>query len=85
MEQIIRFRCSHDFVKRLDEARGGLSRSQFIRAAVEVAGAFEALEGGEGGEPNLPPKIKYGCPYCSFKAPSPKARCPRHPGELVAV
>lgn len=88
----VSFRWHKDFIERIDLARGSVSRSAFVRDAVEkkieadepplVRPAEPVEVPAEGG---VRPLIRYGCRYCDFTAPSPVARCLHHSGQLVAL
>jgi hypothetical protein len=96
MTRSINFRWPDKFVEDLDEARGPIPRSAYVRAAIEAyelpwlrPAVLEAVEEQKKLEeqiaalaPELIPK-RFKCRHCDFSASSPNARCPRHPGKLT--
>lgn len=94
----VSFRWPDDFVARIDAARGLVSRSAFVRQAVEEKlepplplyvtmppgrKKATAVNAGTGPEPEVSsPRYKCRAPGCDFTALSPAAKCPRHPGTL---
>jgi hypothetical protein len=90
-------RLPEGLLARVDEARGGLTRTRFMERALEsvLCGAEEpsVIPGRSVSAPSRAPLVqrasamphRFRCRSCDFTAPSEKARCGRHGGALVPM
>jgi rubrerythrin len=94
-DSYIQIRVSAEAKDRIAERarETGVSVSELLRRAVDVevgAAVREIVRGREnhhlpGSYREKVVSVRYRCQICGFEAPSPKARCPLHPGALKPV
>lgn len=98
MSKFLTMRWPEGLVAAVDSQRGLQARSAWIREAVEerlpdhVIAAYEDVPVEKKAAPVIPDvkpasEVFYRCSVqgCAFKARSSFAKCPRHPGKLVAA